>query len=231
MDALTQSAIQIRRHTFENGTTTLPITTFYGSYQIQTSGDTIGDQIPLSSVIMAMQFGASYTSGLDKIFNPTFSARCPSGNCTFPKYQTLTVYNECYDRSEDISDSGSYYTLRVPDGSDLKLLKETSSGVKGLIAAQSSPDYPDSKLVGNIGPLISTTSTVVDFWNDPIAVQCAFYWWVKTFEAVVNPSTNLELDERPINTDIYSTKSTYQQPDPINLYPEECWLNGTRITT
>jgi hypothetical protein len=235
MDALTQSAIQIHRHSFRNGTTSIPVTTFFDGAQLRSSGEELGDQLPYTSVLMAMQFGASYDSGLDYIFNPTFRVSCASGNCTFPKYQSLGVFGSCYDRTTDLvkseTDTETYYTLPGTD-SDLVFYTETSSGASDIIMADSSTVYPDRALFGDVGPMIATTSTIIDFWNDPVAIQCALYWTVKTYQAAVNLTTGYRLDEEQLNVtaSFYGGDTKYRQTDPIRLEPDECWVNGTNYS-
>jgi hypothetical protein len=239
MEAVTQSAIQLKLHNIHNGTTTIQIANAYHNAITQTSGLNVGDQLPPISVIMAMQFGVAFESGLDNMFSPGFRVNCPTGNCTFPTYQTLTIYTDCYDRSNSLTNKtdnsgNTYTTLPLPGSGELGLLRNSSSGTVAIVAANSSTAYPDpSVFVHPIGPLISTVTTILDFWNgNPVAVQCAYYWSVQTYDGVVNVTTNGELWEEPRQTSLMkqSGQTTYQQLDNVTMQPDECWINGTLFT-
>ncbi|ORY07298.1 hypothetical protein BCR34DRAFT_27719 [Clohesyomyces aquaticus] len=223
MDTLVQNVVDTEQHLeVTRGVATLPRSHHYASFNMYTSGEEPGDQLPWPTMVSAIDFGMQYTASMFWAGSNLF-VYCITGNCTFGNYQSLVVLPQCHDMTEhlDKSDPDIYM---LPDG--LYLQKRN-----GILNISTTTEYPTSDKFQGIGPLISNFQVIANpRLEEPTAMQCAFYWSVATFRSA--NMTNFTLYEPDVtywtNTSD-AAKTKYKQPEDIWLIPPECYLNGTEI--
>ena len=164
--------------------------------------------IPQPDVMGAIYSGlfAGYGSADQTL---TMNANCPTGNCTFPTYQSLAVCSTCQDinhalvrncsklmpsrkRMPVIADK-SYCTLSLPNG--LHLNQTGDHGKSGAMASSGYLASVDQPTQGNVlfsftrimtrGPVNSTAN----------ATQCSLSWCIKQYDSTVTNGRLAETSE------------------------------------
>ncbi|KAF2478285.1 uncharacterized protein BDR25DRAFT_309066 [Lindgomyces ingoldianus] len=223
MDTLVQNVVDTE-HKLEitRGVATLPRTNNYATFNMYTSGEDPGDQLPWTTMVTAIDFGMQYTASYFWAGSNLF-VYCLTGNCTFGTYQSLVVEPQCHDMTKylDTSDADVY---KMPDG--LYLRKED-----GLLNISSTTKYPSNDLFPGIGPLILNFQAIANPSLDkPVAIQCVMYWSVNTFGSTnMTNYTLYEVETSRWTNTSEAAKTEYKQKHGIWLIPPECYLNGTQI--
>lgn len=180
-------------------------------------------------MISAIQAGFTFpsdSSTKDTVINLVY---CSTGNCTLGQYSTLSLCSKC----ADISDQIECRDGNCPTGSRLRLPDDSVSlnPNYGIVNITSDTTYPNSSVLGDIGPLVVRYQGL-GFLNNynltpPYATECALYWCVNTYNATVK-NTNFEETQTNTWTNLTAPATVYGQDTPIVLSPEECFWNGTR---
>lgn len=203
--------------------------------------------------------GAMYDGILQTSIVSPLTPGCPTGNCTFPRYQSLGIVSECQDISSELV---AYW--RPPEGTESEDLafNDTTSLRK---CADNVPvctvELPGFGLTLVPYGLINSTvnsSEVTDFpelpkhdppfytWRailgpgqnsyldpvpEPVAVECKFYFSVNTYESTVDAG---KLNEKVISTSF--TGSSIDDPNSMWMFgsnltipAKPCYINGTEL--
>ncbi|KAF2115360.1 hypothetical protein BDV96DRAFT_646365 [Lophiotrema nucula] len=223
MDTMAQNVVStVQRLEVTGGEATAPRNNNYATYNVYTSGEDPGDQLPWPSMVSAINFGMSYTASMFWA-GSLLPVDCLTGNCTFGPYQSLGVENICHDVTHllDKSDASVY---SLPDGPFLR-------ANDGLINISSTTDYPTNDLFPDIGPLITNFQAIANpSLEEPVAIQCALYWAVSTYTA--SNMTNYTFYEPTTSVWTNTTEEAmtkYNQTEYIYMTPPECWVNGTQF--
>ena len=182
----------------------------------------------------------SYLDPIDSWVN------CVSGNCSFPDYSSLAVCTACADVSDRIfipcnsthcpaNETNVYF----PGGSP------SLDSRAGFINMTSDFEYPDEKVLANIGPLIAHFKGIDNAGSfpstPPYGAECAVYWGVQTMnstyggsaESGSQASTYAAFAETVVgdwtNTSA-SARTFYGQNTTIMLQPPECSVDGSVLT-
>ena len=162
----TQQVITIRgqeREVYNNdgvSPATIPIThTYEDEWQYGATGATPGDQMPRIQTIAAIESGFLLpSSGLSIDESLIDTVSCPSGNCTWGLYSTLSLCWSCTDISNQILCRDAYQDpsscpkgerTRLPDNS-VSLDYNT-----GVVNITSDDQYPKYSNYTNPGPLVA----------------------------------------------------------------------------
>jgi hypothetical protein len=194
--------------------------------------ETIDDPWATTEMMNAIQFGTSYMTGLYEYFYPGPVVDCPTGYCDFGVYQTLGIASECKNRSNDIreeSDGNTYLTI---PGTDLKLYnKGTQKYDRMIITTNSYTDY-DKEIFGKrLGPLIVRTALLIDTEEEePVAMECALYWNVRTCSGAVDPTTYYFMYETPLGDDWDFTEPGSDGSAFTGHSDPDCWVNNRTIS-
>ncbi|PGG96231.1 hypothetical protein AJ79_09667 [Helicocarpus griseus UAMH5409] len=189
------------------------------------------NRVPVSTM------AAIYNGIYENQINSSVAPKCSSGNCTFPKYQSLGVCSQCADLTADIvvrGDCGSekstkdcIYTL--PKNIDLQL----SVGDRGALNTSVGLDL--LRLNNESLPVIQTFTAMSAPLRDPDkevherrAVECILYFCFATYEAEVHAG---QLNERIVSTSALSNISSnpFDMKDVL-ISRERCLANGNETS-
>jgi len=161
---------------------------------------------------------------------------CWTGNCTFPKYQTLKAEHQCVDVTDRITQSEGYYLHPYNDDLDQPIAISVDKGV--VYAMPSTLRVNNTPELQDVGPLIVSYSIIANSdpqVSSPVALECAIYWAVQTYEAKVMKTSDpnsMSLNETTVGPSFTNksdeARTFYNQPEYISIIPDECWTNGTR---
>lgn len=208
----------------------IPVANHY-QYQWQSgaSGTRAGDQMPLVRTIAAINAGFLNPSSLQQTNSVLNSIHCPSGNCTFPHYTTLSLCWRCANITEEVLCGNAYLDPQSCPGSGRTRLPDDSvsldptTGVVNITADDQYPKYSDTT---GIGPMVARF-VGLGYWNKPAyATECALWWCVATYKSVTE---NYYATETAVDFFTNSTpaKTEYGQDSNIEFHPEGCHQNGT----
>ncbi|KAK5079839.1 hypothetical protein LTR70_008906 [Exophiala xenobiotica] len=192
-------------------------------------------------MIGAMYDGFLQTSSLSPL-----RPGCPTGNCTYPRYQSLGICHECTDFSDQLVYLDDETNLTIPLSSK-STCSQSAVGCKvqwpgaalslawnyGMI--NSTQDYSgevDSSLESSDNTTITTFRAVMSRnWQrselDPVAVQCIVRFCVKTYEASVKAS-NFEEDvvATSWNESYFDSNSYFTFQNNLSIPTRPCYVNG-----
>lgn len=188
------------------------------------------NKVPLSTN------GAIY-SGLFQTEAPNSNnilASCPTGNCTFPKYQSLGFCSQCANitdslhlKKTSLGMTMGTYNYKLPNGLSfstaqnmmfmmnatygLDLLKINTNGLPLILnfTAISSPGY-------GVPPQVQISAT-----------ECALYFCVNTYEARITEGVFSE-SRTAVATSSNTSTSWTALTDDFSITPDTCYSNGTR---
>ena len=179
----------------------------------------LGDELPDSDMMADVNFAMTTTYDVGSLFQNQV-VDCATGNCTFPKYQSLGIDHSCTTRQAGTS--GSFFTH--PANPLLTLRKG-----EGMINATIVSSFPKPGSFPVIGPLIArwlllaNANTTI---SAPVAVDCIFYYAVHTYES--NVSSNYFYEDI---VDRWSPATTKEVDayNKLTLNPPTCWRNGSEV--
>ncbi|KAJ5232485.1 hypothetical protein N7468_005441 [Penicillium chermesinum] len=157
-------------------------------------------------------------------------ATCPTGNCTFPKYQSLGVCSSCTNITDLL------HPAQLNMGSGYKL----SNGLS-LVTSYTMPtmmnsttalhplrlDVSDKAIITNF---TSITSPGMGSSTGLNAAECALYFCVKTYEARVHEGNFFE-KTIPIASSTNFSSSLDATLKDFTVTPDTCYYNGTASQT
>ena len=206
-----------------------PISKLYeGQWQLGASGYTPGDQMPYVWMISAIDAGFLYPVNDQNSDNVISLVTCPTGNCTFGLYSTLSLCTQCANITEHLLCGDVYqHPDTCPKGARTRLPDDSISldPFTGVVNITSDGSYPKYSNMTGIGPLVARYLGL-GYWNKPAyATECALYWCVNTYNATV--VSNL-FNEMPTNswTNMSAPQTQYNQSWHIDLNPDECHKDG-----
>ncbi|KAG2414498.1 hypothetical protein HFD88_003689 [Aspergillus terreus] len=176
--------------------------------------------------------GAIY-SGIYQNQSPnsnTVLANCPTGNCTFAPYQSLGFCSRCSNITDSLQlskspfGSSTKYNYTLPNG----LSFITSESMMYLMNATTGLDFID--LDASNLPLILNFTAISSSGYGTTAIsatECALYFCVQTYEAVVREGEFSEKRTAVSTASNYSTSYMAVLEDFV-LTPDVCYVNGTR---
>lgn len=151
----------------------------------------------LGAIYSGMFFGVqdSNAAAVSLDMNPS----CPTGNCTFPPFQSLAICSTCEDVSQTLirtcpnGNDSSYCQFSLPNG--LKINKtDLADDLLGLVATsgyldqlQNSTQYGNTFFTFTRIRALHPEDEVnyISTLNNVSATQCLLYWCVNTYKAQV----------------------------------------------
>jgi hypothetical protein len=188
------------------------------------------NEVPLSTN------GAIY-SGLFQTQAPNGNdilASCPTGNCTFPRYQSLGFCSKCANITDSLhltktplGTTLSTYKYRLPNG----LSFTTAENMMYMMNATYGLDLLKIKTEG-LPLILNFTAITSPGYGVPPEVQisateCALYFCVNTYEARITEGVFSETRTAIATSSNTSTLWTYIEED-FAITPDTCYFNGTR---
>jgi hypothetical protein len=208
---------------------TAPVSrTYETQWQLGATGYTPGDQMPFVWMMSAIDAGFLYPANLQNSDTVVNLVTCPTGNCTFGLYSTLSLCTKCANITEHVLCGDAYlHPDTCPPGARTRLPDDSVSLVPATGVVNITPDdqYPKYSNLTDIGPLVARY-VGLGYWNKPAyATECALYWCVKTYNATVQSNV---FNEVLVNswTNLSAPQTHYGQLSYINLYPDECHKDG-----
>lgn len=181
------------------------------------TGDTLGDQGPVLDMVAAINYGMYYTIAEHDTQTQLPVATCDTGNCTWAHVQTLGVCSKCADVTSYIEVNQQYYTL----------YGMTMDRNVGLITSGADTNYPDDRVLQDIGPLVTHFAAMAREMasEQPVGIDCALYWCVLDAQGVTMTNYyNYTVSSNSSWTDLSASAQTkYMQRTNITLTPPECW--------
>ncbi|KAJ5599273.1 hypothetical protein N7450_000340 [Penicillium hetheringtonii] len=180
--------------------------------------------------------GAIY-SGIFQTEGPnskSVTMECPTGNCTFPKYQSLGFCSKCMNITDSLkisspssSSSNSMMSMgqsiyKLPNGFELS----TSMSMSYLI--NSTAYRPLVKLDTDEMATITNFTAITaqqGYGGAVSATECALYFCVKTYETSVREG---KFTETEIGRATTSNSSTADVLSNFVVTPDTCYYNGSR---
>ncbi|OCK87643.1 uncharacterized protein K441DRAFT_622702 [Cenococcum geophilum 1.58] len=230
MDTLIQNSISHTKDIVDHQAWVLR-TNQYNTISKYPLGD--GQPLPSNNVMATISGEMNWLNGTG-----AFSQRyyCGTGNCTFPKYQTLKAEHQCVDVTDRIIQSeGNYlhpYENEYGQPIEISVDKGVVSAMPSTLRVNNTPELQD------VGPLIVSYSIIANSdpqFSSPVALECAIYWAVQTYEAKVMTTSDLNsmsLYETAVGPSFTNksdeARTFYNQLEYISIIPDECWTNGTR---
>ncbi|KAF2837076.1 hypothetical protein M501DRAFT_986876 [Patellaria atrata CBS 101060] len=218
MDTLTQNVISIRSKIFTSSTPNawVPRGNLYSVFLRGWSGDDTDPAAPMVASILAGWVSQVSYEDLTVVGVPN---ECPTGNCTFPTFQTLAVCNRCLEATDLLSTTEEGFVL--PDGHAMNNYR----GVRGRLNLTSNAILPEySRLQrDDIGLPIAHIEAI----SDPTgadrawASECALYWCILEFQTQVRDGKINQIG----NTAPLLTRPTRNETI-AELVPEECYIDG-----
>jgi hypothetical protein len=194
------------------------------------------DESSIGNVVTFDMLGAIYSgifadSGGPNEVSFGMNPSCPTGNCTFPLFQSLAVCHHCVNITDTIEGNcqGGKYPFwastcqySLPNGLKLNATNLPNDESAGPIATSGYLGLVGATEFGNT--LLNFTR--ISMRSDPhnmTAEECVLYWCVNTYEAKV---VNGALDERVIqswhsNSTEWHPTEWNQNTDPLN----KLWLS------
>lgn len=143
-------------------------------------------QLPSRFVLSNVNFALTTWENLTSFNENLYYCSKLAEYCDFPAYQSLAVDAQCINLEAE--SNGSVIRHPSSDAAGLQLdLRE------GLINATTSLDYPTSSGFTDLGPLIFRWFVLVNGNTEmpvPVAMECAFYWVVQSYEGRVTNYTS-----------------------------------------
>lgn len=155
---------------------------------------------------------------------------CPTGNCTFPSYQSLGFCSKC----ANITDS-----LKASSPSSNSMMGQTTYKLPNgfqFTTSLNMPELMNSTALRNLIKLDTTgMATIVNFTaiagqgygGEVSATECALYFCVNTYEAAVREGKFTET-RTAVSTTSNASSSALDILENFTLTPETCYSNGTR---
>lgn len=177
-----------------------------------------GRDLPPSYILSTIYYAIS--SG-DRLTFDNSLAHCQSGNCTYGTYDSLAVDFECVRSETEGTEPLIYYAGLANNDFYLDITHDIINSITTI-------ELPVSRLYSNLGPLISRWLVLVNpsvLNPAPLAMECAFYWTVKTYSSEV---INGDFKENVASTYV-NTTNIVTSDEGIVITPDECWRNNTSI--
>lgn len=262
LDAVIQSSVRLQLQRVANdvpytdrniGTITnqtkWPRSTSYDSFQLMGSDSKVW---PTIEMINGIKFGLEYASGLN-FMKADINVACPTGYCKWDKFQSLGIYYQCIDRSDEIQTvpaQGNNPPYQIFNSSNEKFYFQGAKHgnvtyERQVLSAATYTDWPNDTYNGqftgeSLGPLIARTSMMVNIapWtplntttnlsNQTMAVDCALYWHIDTSEPVMDASINSTLQYNTVNPPFRQDHQTAPGVH-VTLYPDDCFVDGKEV--
>ncbi|KAI9734350.1 MAG: hypothetical protein M1834_002456 [Cirrosporium novae-zelandiae] len=170
------------------------------------------------------------STGVSFDMNPS----CSTGNCTYPKFQSLAVCDYCTDitsslkhncsteKGTDGSSDSIYCTYALPNGLELNTTDMAETDVSGPIATSGNLDSVStgSKFGNTLVNFTRITrpsrgSNYVGDAHNVSAIECVLYWCVNTYETNV---LNGEINETIIDSYYSPTTDWWYGAVRLNNY-------------
>ncbi|KAL4946708.1 hypothetical protein BDV06DRAFT_231788 [Aspergillus oleicola] len=177
--------------------------------------------------------GAIY-SGIYQNQSPNSNAvlsNCPTGNCTFAPYQSLGFCSRCLNITDSLQLSKtplgtmlSEYHYTLPNGFSFT----TAENMVYLMNATTGLDF--IKLAAADLPLILNFTAISSAGYGTTAIsatECALYFCIKTYEAVVREGEFSET-RTSVSTATNTSSSSMAATENFVLTPDVCYVSGTR---
>jgi len=145
----------------------------------------------------------------------------PKARCEYPAFQSLAVDVQCIPRG--VEKNGSVVHHPSTEATNLQL-----DLAEGLINSTISLEYPTTDEFVNLGPLIFRWLLLVNADTQthvPLAMECAFYWTVHSYRAIVRNGT---LNEN-ITATWTNTTDRDTTPHDIVIKPPNCLRENSTI--
>ncbi|KAH7381589.1 hypothetical protein BKA66DRAFT_570723 [Pyrenochaeta sp. MPI-SDFR-AT-0127] len=215
IDALAQNAVRIAlipSHTYESyvfGTRTFNAVSYFSQR---------GRELPTSDMLSTIYHAISATE--PAAFEQRL-AYCTTGNCTYGTYNSLAIDFECVHSETERTGPIILHTGLNDHDFYLNITED-------IIKSNTTEELPAPRVYSNLGPLISRWLILVNpsvINPAPLAMECAFYWTVKTYSSkVVNGVFYEDVNSTYVNkTNIITSK------EDIVITPDECWLANEHI--
>lgn len=176
--------------------------------------------LPPTDMIAAMFDGIFSGASGPNTSSSSPNLSCPTGNCTFPPFQTLAVCSECENITNALHEKcdnreATVCDYSLPNGFNVRFYGPgfvATDGMSPLVGDQLYQSHPQTILnfTGIWSRFSATTDTAhFDTWGnttkrDVTATQCSLYWCVNTMQAVV---TNGQISDTKIDS-WYNNKTT-----------------------
>lgn len=191
--------------------------------------------------------GAMYDGFLQTSSQSPLRPGCPTGNCTYPRYQSLGICHECTDLSEQLVYLDSETNLTRPISSNATCSQgDFSCSTQWPGAALSLGNYGMINSTRNVSVEVdpslesSDNATITTFravmsrnWQmdpsgpDPVAVQCIVRFCIKTYEASVNASN---FEENVVatswNESYFDENEYFNYQNTLSIPARPCYVNG-----
>ncbi|KAK4950952.1 hypothetical protein LTR10_010945 [Elasticomyces elasticus] len=184
-------------------------------------GSGSGREVPIAELMAAATTGFAVPfSNSGGYFDDT-AARytCPTGNCTFGAYSSLSICAHCTNSSGNVSTYGDY--AQMSDGS-------ISLDASALLNITSDLDYPDESSIPGVGPLIVHYKALAWGFGDvygPASVECAAWWCVETYESEVVSNILTETTLTNFTNTNATIQGFYDGKDDIVLNAPTCYVD------
>jgi len=182
----------------------------------------VGLELPPSKMMVDISYAMNQNSNISSagMFQQDLIS-CVTGNCTFPRFQSLGVDYQCV-QSQVSKESPAFVHSAVPT-----FYLEYNNGV---INSTTVLGPPDSSGFESLGPVIARWLILVNpstLYASPFGMECTFYWVVYTYEV---ESVNGQVTETIVDR---WTNSTDEDTELhlISLTPPTCWIDGSKATT
>lgn len=190
-----------------------------------------GSSPGLNKVLLGT-LGAVY-SGIFQTQTPNSNSimmECPTGNCTFPSYQSLGFCSKCANITDSLTTSSpssnsmmGQTTYKLPNGF------EFTSSLNMPYLINSTALRPLVKLdTKGMATIVNFTAIAgLGYGGSISATECALYFCVNTYEASVREGKFIET-----TTGVSTTSNASSDPmdvlKDVTLTPDTCYSNGTR---
>lgn len=138
---------------------------------------------------------ASVYNGMFSAYDPSkaLAVDCPTGNCTWPQYDTLAVCSSCVSMTEYLSRSCKLCTLKLPSGASLNPNTSVFSMTTEMPDPSGSMPYTDIMRLTFMGTEAQDgTAGATDKASAPWAIQCSFQYCVQSLESSVRNGVLIE---------------------------------------
>lgn len=209
----------------------VPINSAYeGQWQYGATGAEPGDQMPWVPTIAAIQAGFLLPTSFQSIDQSLAElVSCPSGNCTFGLYSTLSLCWQCTDITSEVLCGDAYlHPESCPEGERTRVRDNSVSldPGTGVVNITSDDQYPKYANFTGVGPLVARY-VGLGYWTKPAyATECALYWCVATSKA---NSESYFFTETPTKywTNLTAPRTYYGSDWYIHLKPDDCYVDGS----
>ena len=167
--------------------------------------------------------GAVY-NGLFGSVDNTLSPYCPSGNCTFPPYQTLAICSQCVDVKDLVKYTQSNIPVQSCDPRDARCFLKLPNGLTlsdkieetDAIIINMSGTLSPMKL-DKVGYATVSYSLMLYKYDNVWATECSLYWCVNTYTASISNT----IFKETFNNSWYNATSTLPFADLSNIRSPE----------